>query len=240
MVLTKYLRDRTKGKRRPSVRFNLVHVEYHQPVDSTATVDDKDDMEEDDGTNTNEQWYSQEQLLHIRSTIRGLIYLMNAGYQETEAISFRGLESGSKTARVLKKQRRDIVQHILREEQEYRNTTGIHDPDRLAHLLSECTKMSQQDAFLLALQDTKAVYGNRVAKDGQIILPSCDKGKLTSKPFQKDIMKYSGRDKDRYRGIFVSLEPKRNCRTPSMCSRTHKHFLWIQNRFLKSQGRFKI
>jgi hypothetical protein len=106
-------------------------------------------------------WYGRAELKKIQSKIKKTFLLMQAGSPNANCDRHctRGLESLTPEGRALKQRRREDAKNAVLDEQEFQNEVGIPDPELLADLYFEETRVSQAMANSMGRADEEEVRG---------------------------------------------------------------------------------
>jgi hypothetical protein len=104
-------------------------------------------------------WYSRAELKKILFTIKKNIMLMKAGSPKANSDRHctRGLGSLTPEGRALKQRRREDAKTTVLDEQEFQNEVGIPDPELLADLYFEETRVSLAMAISMGRADEEEV-----------------------------------------------------------------------------------
>jgi hypothetical protein len=104
-------------------------------------------------------WYDRAELKKIQSKIKQTFLRMQAGSSKANSDRHctRGLESLTSEGRALKQRRREDAKNAVLDEQEFQNEVGIPDPELLADLYFEETRVSQAIANSTGRADEEEV-----------------------------------------------------------------------------------
>lgn len=121
----------------------------------------------------NAAWYSEAEFQNIKSKIKKTLLLMEACSPKANSKGrcTRGLESVTPDGRRQKQKRRLDAKNAVLDEQEFQKEVGIPDPDLLADLCFEETRVSRAIAISMGCADAEEVLSHKKRRPRQMPSP---------------------------------------------------------------------